>query len=217
VGQQTGVILPPTATNPRLESLQEDGKSPAIVVLCVIRRLALLWVEVLASRASVHASKPPARAAISGIVTAVPGPLRQRQPTSATKSAQSRRVPSRPSWISIGLAAIGAAIGSATIWATSALRHPASYVSTGIRTAAHSWGTVHGKYGSKPGVRSSRRPRQRYPRNRPMCCAAANLRFVPTSDMHPGTASPLNARKRASPPGSGATGTVPRGNLLDSS
>jgi len=66
---------------------------------------------VLASRASVHASKPPARAAISGIVTAVPGPLRQRQPTSATKSAQSQRVPSRPSWISIGLAAIGAAIG----------------------------------------------------------------------------------------------------------
>ena len=152
MGQQTGVILPPTATNPRLESLQEDGKSPAIVVLCVIRRLALLWVEVLASRASVHASKPPARAAISGIVTAVPGPLRQRQPTSATKSSQSRRIPSRPSWISIGLAAIGAAIGSATIWATSALRHPASYVSTGIRTAAHSWGTVHGKYGSYPGV-----------------------------------------------------------------
>ena len=149
MGQQTGVILPPTATNPRLESLQEDGKSPAIFVLCVIRRLALLWVEVLASRASVHASKPPARAAISGIVTAVPGPLRQRQPISATKLAQSRRVPSRPSWISIGLAAIRAAIGSATIWATSALRHPASYVSTGIRTAAHSWGTVHGKYGSR--------------------------------------------------------------------
>src|SRR5262249_41599017 len=124
VGQQTGAILPPTATNPRLESLQEDGKSPAIVVLCVIRRLALLWVEVLASRASEHASKPPARAAISGIVTAVPGPLRQRQPTSATKSAQSRRLPSRPSWISIGLAAIGAAIGPATISATSALRHP---------------------------------------------------------------------------------------------
>src|SRR5262249_42611647 len=88
VGQQTGVILPPTATNPRLESLQEDGTSPAIVVLCVIRRLALFWVEVLASRASVHASKPPARAAISGIVTAVPGPLLQRQPISATKSAQ---------------------------------------------------------------------------------------------------------------------------------
>src|SRR5262245_15764840 len=64
VGQQTGVILPPTATNARLESLREDGKNPAIVVLCVIRRLALLWVEVLASRASVHASKPPARAAI---------------------------------------------------------------------------------------------------------------------------------------------------------
>jgi hypothetical protein len=140
-------MLPPTATNPRLESLQEDGKSPAIVVLCVIRRLTLLWVEVLASRASVHASKPPARAAISGIVTAVP-----RQPTSPTKSAQSRRVPSCPSWISIGLAAIGVAIGSATIWATSALRHPASYVSTGTRTAAHSWGTVHGKYGSTAGV-----------------------------------------------------------------
>ena len=124
MGQQTGVILPPTATNPRLESLQEDGKSPAIVVLCVIRRLALLWVEVLASRAPAHASKPPARAAISGIVTAVPGPLRQRQPTSATKSAQSRRVPSRPSWISIGLAAIGAAIGSATIWAASTAEDP---------------------------------------------------------------------------------------------
>jgi len=186
VGQQTGVILPPSATNPRLESLQEDGKSPAIVVLCVIRRLTLLWVEVLASRASVHASKPPARAAISGIVTAVP-----RQPTSPTKSAQSRRVPSCPSWISIGLAAIGAAIGSATIWATSALRHPASYVSTGTRTAAHSWGTVHGKYGLKPGVRSSRRPRQRYPGNRPMCCAAANLRFVPLADSRAAAKTPL--------------------------
>ena len=179
MGQQTGVILPPTATNPRLENLQEDGKSPAIVVLCVIRRLALLWVEVLASRSSVLASKPPARAAISGIVTAVPGPLRQRQPTSATKSAQSRRVPSRPSWISIGLAAIGAAIGSATIWATSALRHPASYVSTGIQTAAHSWGTVHGKYGSNFPVSGASWPRQLYspiaaevvavPRLSPLC------------------------------------------------
>ena len=44
---------------------------------------------------------------------------------------------------SIAVAASVAAIGSAK----SGQRHPASYVSTGIRTAAHSWGTVHGKYG----------------------------------------------------------------------
>ena len=31
-----------TATNAKLESLQEDGKIPAIVVLCVIRHLARL-------------------------------------------------------------------------------------------------------------------------------------------------------------------------------
>jgi hypothetical protein len=57
---------------------------------------------------------------------------------------------------------------------------------------------VHGKYGLKPGVRSSRRPRQRYPGNRPMCCAAANLRFVPcvTSNADPNGVTQLYRRWR---------------------
>lgn len=116
MGQQTGVILPPTATNPRLESLQEDGKSPAIVVLCVFRRLALLWGR-SACVAPVSACVQAAGASGNQrYCDGRPGPASPTAPTSATKSAQSRRVPSRPSWISIGLAAIGAAIGSATIW-----------------------------------------------------------------------------------------------------
>jgi hypothetical protein len=61
-----------------------------------------------------------------------------------------------PSKTSIGLAVIGAAIGSTTTWAASVPRHSASYVPIAIRrnAAAHSWGTVYGKYGSSLRVRA---------------------------------------------------------------